>query len=978
MNLLRTSRTILFSALAVSFLAGCDDDNLGKVDGMISVDPLVVDFGDVLIGRTEKRLVTLKNEGNGSIRVTDIKGADNIETNQYEFAVLTRNFSIGPQETFQAELTFQALAATSSVVESSFTVETDRPLADGTGVLKVTIAVRGRGVAEALAIEPMPVDFGTIIAGTSIERDFMVTNRLSSPVDLFIRMGNDGKPEINQTDGNGWFEVLTPNQVNGSLLANPGDKIAANGSVMVRARYNANPSPSEPVDRGNIRLGACADDFCFQRVDFVGRATRTGIACMPPQLAFGLINPGRVSTKTITCMNVASSPLVLRGWELGPGTAAELTIVAYAGTPSALAPGESFTIDASFSPTQATLGLGPRRGEVVIRAATEASIDLDNVRIPLEGEAGGPGISVAPLTLPFGMVAIGTTHTKRLLIENVGYSPLTISSLISTDPTYATSAGPMLLDVGTSTIVAVTFTPAVAGPVAATLSIASDDALTPVVDVALSGAGVALPPCAYTITPPILTYGIVNQQETGIQTVRITNIGSNDCLLNDLEIVPAASDYKLSNGNETGLMLGASAYKDVPIEFTPTREGLQEAYFTMYISSASDPNPRVYLYGEGQAPCGNGIVNSPPEECDDGNPFNGDGCDNNCTFSICGNGQLAPGEQCDDGNSIPFDGCENDCTRTGVCGNFSLEPGEDCDDGNQLPLDGCSPLCTFEDCGNGTLDANEECDDGNRVGGDGCSAVCLLDQIDAADMLSFGVGGMRGLGTGTMVVSGVTGPIGRALLYWNGPTNSNDFQANAVVGFGGQYVTGTNIGFSSDNCWGFQNSQAYRADVTSVVTGDGNYALTDFVKSGVDVNGVSLVIFYDDGDSNNNHDITLFDSNDSNIGSQYDAADWDQSYPIANLLPGQTAYLEMHVSDGQTFNDGEIFINAATLVPFGMIFSGDTVPNSNGNPTDGLWDIRRWDMTPLLTVGPQTAHLTSSTTEDCLSLVASMLIIDSP
>lgn len=979
MNLLRASRrTLLFPLLAVSvFAAACDDDNLGKLDGRISVDPLLVDFGDVLIGQTASLTVKVKNEGNGAIRVTDIKGAENFTTAQYEFTARTRNFNVGPSETYELVMTFQPLTVTSSAVLSSFTIETDRTLADGTGVLKVEVGVRGRGVADALAVEPLPVDFGTIIAGTSIERDFVVTNRLGSPIDLFIRVGADGKPELPVTDGNGWFEILTPVQPTGSLLG-VGDKIPAGGSFTVRARYNSNPSPSEPADRGNATLAACSDSFCDQRVDFIGRATRSGIACTPPSVAFGQINPGRVSNKTITCMNVASSSLMLRGWELGPGTASELTATTYPGSPTTLAPGASFTLDATFSPTMATLGLGPRRGEVVISAANENGADLDPLRIQLEGEAGGPGISVTPLSLPFGMIAVGTSHTKRVLISNVGYSPLTISSLLTTDATYTVNPGPMILDVGTSTAVAVTFTPAVPGPVAATLTIASDDALTPEVPVELTGAGVMVPPCAYTITPATLTYGVVVQGETLVQAVRIDNIGTDDCLLNDLEIVPGASDYSLPAGNETGITLAPGAFKDVQVAFTPTREGVIEAYFTFYISSTSAPNPRVYLYGAGQPPCGNGQVDGPNEECDDGNPFNGDQCDSNCTFPRCGNGVVAPGEECDDGNNIPGDGCEIGCTRTGICGNFVLEPGEDCDDGNQLPLDGCSPLCTFEDCGNGVVDTGEECDDGNRMGGDGCSAVCLLDQINAADMLSFGVGGMRGLGTGTMVVSGITGPVGRAILYWNGPTNSNDFQANATVGFGGQYVTGTNIGFSSDNCWGFQNSQAYRADVTSIVTGDGNYALTDFLKPGVDVNGVSLIVFYDDGNASNNDDITLYDSNDSNISSQYDAADWNQTYTIQNLAAGQAVYIEMHVADGQTFDDGAIMINAATLVPTGFIFSGDTVPNSNGNPTDGLWDIRRWELTPLLTVGPQTVNLTSGTTSDCLSLVATMIIIDSP
>ncbi|HLK09799.1 MAG TPA: DUF4215 domain-containing protein [Candidatus Binatia bacterium] len=125
------------------------------------------------------------------------------------------------------------------------------------------------------------------------------------------------------------------------------------------------------------------------------------------------------------------------------------------------------------------------------------------------------------------------------------------------------------------------------------------------------------------------------------------------------------------------------------------------------------------------ARCGDGVVNQAGEQCDDGNQVNGDGCDNNCTFSGCGNGILDPGEQCDDGNLIDGDGCDHNCTFTG-CGNAILDPGEQCDDGNRTNGDGCDNNCTFSGCGNGILDPGEQCDDGNQANGDGCDANCTL------------------------------------------------------------------------------------------------------------------------------------------------------------------------------------------------------------------------------------------------------------
>jgi len=122
--------------------------------------------------------------------------------------------------------------------------------------------------------------------------------------------------------------------------------------------------------------------------------------------------------------------------------------------------------------------------------------------------------------------------------------------------------------------------------------------------------------------------------------------------------------------------------------------------------------------------CGNGVVTT-GEECDDGNRTNGDGCDDNCTTPRCGNGLAGPGEPCDDGNATNGDGCDNDCSVT-ECGNGITTAGEQCDDGNAVNDDGCDTNCTVPACGNGIVNAGEQCDDGNATNGDGCDANCTV------------------------------------------------------------------------------------------------------------------------------------------------------------------------------------------------------------------------------------------------------------
>jgi fibro-slime domain-containing protein len=110
-----------------------------------------------------------------------------------------------------------------------------------------------------------------------------------------------------------------------------------------------------------------------------------------------------------------------------------------------------------------------------------------------------------------------------------------------------------------------------------------------------------------------------------------------------------------------------------------------------------------------------------PEQCDDGNKVDGDGCSSMCKIEI--------GYKCDGSPSV--------CTHT-TCGDGKKEGAEGCDDGNSMPFDGCSsdcqnePVCKGTDpctsrCGDGIVMGSEECDDGNNTDGDGCSSSCKIE-----------------------------------------------------------------------------------------------------------------------------------------------------------------------------------------------------------------------------------------------------------
>ncbi len=114
--------------------------------------------------------------------------------------------------------------------------------------------------------------------------------------------------------------------------------------------------------------------------------------------------------------------------------------------------------------------------------------------------------------------------------------------------------------------------------------------------------------------------------------------------------------------------------------------------------------------------CGDNLVNG-PEECDDGNDINGDGCSITCKFDGCGDGVVAGNEQCDDGmNDGGYGECAPGCVWGPRCGDgvVQAEYNELCDDGIlDNSYGGCDPNCQLgPHCGDGVHQLGfEECDD---------------------------------------------------------------------------------------------------------------------------------------------------------------------------------------------------------------------------------------------------------------------------
>ena len=166
-----------------------------------------------------------------------------------------------------------------------------------------------------------------------------------------------------------------------------------------------------------------------------------------------------------------------------------------------------------------------------------------------------------------------------------------------------------------------------------------------------------------------------------------------------------------------------------------------------------------------QGVCGDGVLNSGYEECDQGttnSDVRPDACRSNCIWAYCGDGTIDSSEECDhyelSGNTCLTFGytkgalacdssCDYDYSSCSLCGNNIAEGtaltqvnyevcdgtdlrGETCVTvGHAEGVLHCTPGCQYDItgcvgggpvCGNGIIETGEQCDDGNHNNWDAC------------------------------------------------------------------------------------------------------------------------------------------------------------------------------------------------------------------------------------------------------------------
>jgi hypothetical protein len=248
-------------------------------------------------------------------------------------------------------------------------------------------------------------------------------------------------------------------------------------------------------------------------------------------------------------------------------------------TPMTLATGQATSFTVTYKPSSpGTLG-----GTVSITSnATDPSVVIDLSATATS--AAVADLTVSPISITFGSVAVGSTETQTVKLTNTGTESASISKMAFSGTGVSVSGltAPMTLNAGQTTNFTVTYKPVSAGTLGGTLSITSN-ATDPSVVIDISAIATS---STMGAAPSTASFGNVVVGSTTTQTFRLTNIGTSQISISS--IVSSVASVVVS-GITTPVSLAPGASATMTAAYKPTTAGSVAGKITVTSNAVGSP-----------------------------------------------------------------------------------------------------------------------------------------------------------------------------------------------------------------------------------------------------------------------------------------------------------------------------------------------------------------------------------------------------
>jgi hypothetical protein len=470
----------------------------------IEISPSSLSFGNVTVGQSTTKTVTLTNNGTDALNVSGISVAG------------TGFTASGPH------LPISLSAGQSTSISAVF-----KPTAGNadTGTITVTsnaagspslVALSGTGTtgttAAALTATPSSIAFGSVAVGSEETQTIRLENT-----------GNEAATISKMT--------ISGSGVSVSGMTAPAT-LAAGQTANLTVTYK--PSVSGTLTASLAITSNATDASLVVGID--ATATLSTLAATPSSISLGNVVVGSDTTQTIRLQNIGTSQVAISA--ITPSVSS----IAISGVtpPISLAPGTSATFTAAYKPAAA----GSVAGKITVTSTAVGSPTI----IDLSATAAAASVQLTPSAtgLSFGSVTVGSSGTSQLTVKSTGNTNASISKVTvsGTGFVLGSSAASVILDPSQTESYTVNFDPKATGTISGTLTVTSNAANSPL-NISLSGTGVAVT-AQHTVA---LTWDRSTSNVTGYFVYRGSKASGPFTQLNSSpEADPSYSDGTVSSG----------------------------------------------------------------------------------------------------------------------------------------------------------------------------------------------------------------------------------------------------------------------------------------------------------------------------------------------------------------------------------------------------------------------------------------------
>ncbi|HET6930587.1 MAG TPA: choice-of-anchor D domain-containing protein [Candidatus Acidoferrum sp.] len=516
--------------------------------GQLQANPTSLSFGSVGVGSNSTKTVVFSNTGTAAIQISTIS----VSGTGFSANGITAPLILNPAATATLNVVFAPTAGGSA--SGSVTVTTDQLHSP------MTISLTGIGAVPGLSITPTSFVFGSLVDGQTKSQTFTLTNTGSASLTI-------SQVSVSGT-GYSLSGLTTPSTIAAGATATFGVLFAPttvgsfSGTITI-----ASNAPGSPL---TVALSGS------------GTAGTVSLSANPTSLAFGSVNAGTTSSKSVTLTNSGTANVTISQVTV---SAKDVTTSGVS-TPVTLTPGQTQTLTVAFKPTAA---------ETVSGNVTLTNSVGGNTVIAVSGTGLQAGISLTPSSAGFGSVVVGAANSQTIKIGNPGTAVLTITQANVTGSGFGTTglALPLSINPGATSTFNAQYQPSVTGAASGSITIVSNAGTSPST-VSLTGTGVAATQIL-SFSTNALNFGNVTTGSSSTLPVTVTNTGNSNVQIS--QIAASGTGYSLS-GAGVPVTLTPSQSLTFSVIFGPAATGSFPGSVTVTSNATGSP-ATITLSGSG-------------------------------------------------------------------------------------------------------------------------------------------------------------------------------------------------------------------------------------------------------------------------------------------------------------------------------------------------------------------------------------------